>query len=85
MATASSGFLVMGASQDLGEVQLGGTREASSCQRLEWERARKASMACAPGRLQRMPACFMRAWTTVLQADSIVPLPMGKPAWRKAA
>jgi hypothetical protein len=27
-------------------------------------------------------ACFMCTWTTVLQADSIVPLPMGRPAWR---
>ena len=44
---------------------------------------RKARMACAPVRLQRMPACLSRAWTTTLQADSTAPLPMGSLAWRK--
>ena len=62
-----------GASQDLGDFGTVSQLGQSVSQRSLRMVLRKASMTCAPGRLQVMPACFIRACTTTLQADSTTP------------
>jgi hypothetical protein len=55
--------------------------QAARGRRERW-RARRASMASPPESDQRMPARFIRRWTTWSAADSIAPEPIGRPSRR---